>query len=181
VGYDPETGRGDKAAFQKALDKEIESVRNRNYYLDLRGKSGVNVSSHTYGILAYDQDVAIVVPLLTKNTEIPYTYESGPRQFGTAEANQATIELILMEADGDSLDPDHCKEIGGGTVELPPGVPKGSEVKLWFNYVADGTMTLRAQEVSTNRECEVKIARSGVMDVEEVQQAGNKLSLLHAR
>jgi molecular chaperone DnaK len=181
VGYNPQTGEGDKAAFTKALDKEIESVRNRNYYLDLRGKSGVNVSSHTYGLLAWDQGTAIVAPLLAKNTEIPYVYESGPRQFGTAEANQATIELILMEADGDSLDPEHCKEIGRGTVGLPPGVPKGSEVKIWFNYIADGTMSLRAKEISTNSECEVKLARSGVMDVDELQQAGDKLAMLSAR
>jgi len=114
VGYDPETGEGNKAAFKKALDKEIETVRNRDYYLTLPGKSGGNVSSHTYGLIAYDGDTAIVVPLLAKNTEIPFTYESGPRQFGTAVANQATIELVLMEADGDSLDPALCKEIGRG-------------------------------------------------------------------
>jgi molecular chaperone DnaK (HSP70) len=181
MGYNVQTGEGNKAAFKKALDKEIETVRNRQFYLGLPGKSGVNVSSHTYGILARDQDIDIVAPLLTKNMEIPFVYESPPSQFGTAAANQATIELILMEADGDSLDPAHCKEIGRGTVELPPGVPKGSEVKIWFNYAADGTMTLRAKEVSTNRECEVSIVRSGVMDVAEVQEAGDKLAVLNAR
>jgi molecular chaperone DnaK (HSP70) len=181
MGYNTQTGEGDKAAFKKALDKEIETVRNRQFYLGLPGKSGVNVASHTYGILARDQDIDIVAPLLTKNMEIPYIYESPSGQFGTAAANQATIELVLMEADGDSLDPALCKEIGRGTVELPRGVPKGSEVKIWFNYAADGTMTLRAREISTNRECEVSIVRTGVMDVQEVQEAGDKLAVLQAR
>jgi molecular chaperone DnaK (HSP70) len=181
MGYNTQTGEGNKAAFKKALDKEIETVRNRQFYLGLPGKSGVNVVSHTYGILARDQDIDIVAPLLTKNMEIPFIYESPAGQFGTAAANQATIELVLMEADGDSLDPEQCKEIGRGTVELPPGVPKGSEVRIWFNYAADGTMTLRAKEVSTNRECEVSIVRSGVMDVGQVQEAGDKLAVLHAR
>jgi molecular chaperone DnaK len=181
VGYNTSTGAGNKAAFKKALDLEIATVRNRQFYLALPGKTGVNVSSHTYGILAWDQGSAIVAPLLSKNQEIPYTYESNQGQFGTAEANQATVDLILMEADGDSLDPAQCKEIGRGTVELPPGVPQGSEVKIWFQYGADGTMSLRAKEVSTNRECEVTIQRAGVMDVAEVAQAGDKLAVLSAR
>jgi molecular chaperone DnaK (HSP70) len=181
VGYDTSTGAGNKAAFKKALELEIATVRNRQFYLALPGKTGVNVSSHTYGILAWDQGSAIVAPLLTKNQEIPYTYESSPGQFGTADANQATVDLILMEADGDSLDPAQCKEIGRGVVELPPGVPQGSEVKIWFHYGADGTMSLRAKEVSTNRECEVTIQRAGVMDVAEVAQAGDKLAVLSAR
>jgi molecular chaperone DnaK (HSP70) len=181
VGYNTQTGEGNQQAFNQALEKEIQTVRNRDFYLGLPGKSGVNVSSHTYGILAIDNGVEIVAPLLTKNTEIPFIYESGPRQFGTAHANQSTIELVLMEADGDSLDPAQCKEIGRGHVELPPGVPKGSEVKIWFNYSADGTMTLRAKEVSTNRECEVNIVRTGVLGIGEVQEAGKELAVLEAR
>ncbi|MFN0052618.1 MAG: Hsp70 family protein [Planctomycetales bacterium] len=181
VGYNAQTGQGDQAAFQQALEKEIETVRNRDFYLGLPGKGGVNVSSHTYGILAIDHGVEIVAPLLTKNTEIPFVYESGPRQFGTAHANQSSIELVLMEADGDSLDPQQCKEIGRGHVELPPGVPKGSEVKIWFNYSADGTMTLRAREASTNRECEVNIVRSGVLGLGAVQAGERELAVLEAR
>ena len=183
VGYDTRTGQGDKAAFDQALEKEMDasSVRNRQFYLALPGKSGVNVVSHTYGILAWDQDTRLVAPLLPKNTEIPFVYESAAGQFGTAQANQATIDIVLMEADGDSLDPDHCKEIGRGVVELPPGVPQGSEVKVIFDYAADGTMSLRAKEVSTDSECEVRIVRSGVMDAEQLQQAGSKLAVLNAR
>jgi molecular chaperone DnaK (HSP70) len=181
VGYNTQTGEGNKAAFYQAFEKEIETVRNRDFYLGLPGKSGVNVSSHTYGILAIDNGVEIVAPLLTKNTEIPFVYESGPRQFGTAHANQSTIELVLMEADGDSLDPAQCKEIGRGHVELPPGVPKGSEVKIWFNYAADGTMTLRAREVSTSRECEVNIERAGVLGIGAVEEGGKELAVMTAR
>lgn len=181
MGYNPQTGEGNKAAFTQALEKEIAGVRDRDFYLALPGKGGVNVSSHTYGILAVDQGTEIVAPLLAKNTEIPSTYESGQRQFGTAYANQSTIELVLMEADGDSLDPAQCKEIGRGTVELPPGVPKGSEVKIWFNYAADGTMTLKAREVSSNSECEVNVVRSGVLGDHEVAAGGSHLAVLEAR
>jgi molecular chaperone DnaK len=183
AGYDIQTGQGNKGAFDTKLGKELEGVKNLSVYkgLTMPGKTWGNVSSHTYGISAYDGDESIVVPLLTQNTEIPYTFESGEGQFGTAVANQATIELVLMEAEGESLDPAFCKEIGRGTVELPRGVPKGSEVKIYFDYQGDGTIKLRAREVSSNRECEVKLIRSGVMDVAEVAQAGNKLSILTAR
>lgn len=181
VGYNPQTGEGNKVAFTQALEKEISQVRNRDFYLGLPGKGGVNVSSHTYGILAVDHGTEIVAPLLNKNTEIPFTYESANRQFGTAYANQSTIELVLMEADGDSLDPAQCKEIGRGTVELPPGVPKGSEVKLWFNYGADGTMVLRAKEVSSNSECDVNVTRTGVLGEQDVAAGGTHLAVLEAR
>ena len=120
------------------------------------------------------------MPLITKNTEIPFMHESPPGRFGTAQANQATIEIVLMEADGDSLDPNDCKEIGRGTVELPAGVPKGSEVRIRFDYAADGTMTVAAQEVSTSSECEVNIIRSGIMNDDEVQEAENRLEVLAA-
>lgn len=70
----------------------------------------------------------IVVLLITRNTEIPFILESEPGQFGTAEDNQSTIEIVMMEADGDSLDADDCKEIGRGSIELPAGVQRRSEV-----------------------------------------------------
>lgn len=181
VGYNTQTGEGNKQAFSSALEKEIATVRNRDFYLALPGKTGVNVTSHTYGILALDNGVEIVVPLLVKNTEIPFTYESSDRQFGTAHDNQKTIEVVLMEADGDSLDPSQCKEIGRGEVLLPRSVKKGSAVKIWFEYGGDGTMTLRAKEMTTNSECEVKIVREGVLDLAEVEAAGSQLALLEAR
>jgi molecular chaperone DnaK (HSP70) len=183
AGYDIQTGEGNKGAFDKVLGKELEGVKNVGVYkgLTIRGKTWGNVSSHTYGIKAWDGDVEIVVPLLTQNTAIPYTYESGDGQFGTMAANQKTIDLTLMEAEGESLDPAFCKEIGSGIVELPPGVPKGSEVKIYFDYQGDGTIKLRAREVSSNRECEVKLTRAGVMDVAEVEQAGSKLSVMTAK
>jgi molecular chaperone DnaK (HSP70) len=183
AGYNNQTGEGNKTKFEEKMRVEMEGIKNPNVYkgLAMPGKTWGNVSSHTYGIEAYDGDDKLVVPLLTQNTEIPYTYESGDGQFGTAVANQATIELVLMETEGESLDPAYCKEIGRGTVELPRGVPKGSEVKIYFDYMGDGTIKLRAKEVSSNRECEVKLIRTGVMDVAEVAQAGSKLSILTAR
>lgn len=182
VGYDTQTGEGDKEAFDEVLEAEMEdlAVRDREFYLGLPGKTGGNVSSHSYGLLAWDQGMEIVVPLITRNTEIPFILESQPGQFGTAEDNQSTIEIVMMEADGDSLDPDDCKEIGRGTVELPAGVQRGSEVEIRFDYAGDGTMTLAAREVSTDSECEVTIVRSGIMDPNQVQEAGNQLALMVA-
>lgn len=182
VGYDTRTGEGDKAAFDEVLENEMEelSVRDREFYLGLPGKTGGNVSSHTYGLLAWDQGMEIVVPLISRNTEIPFLLESQPGQFGTAEDNQSTIEIIMMEADGDSLDPDDCKEIGRGTVELPAGVTRGSEVEIRFNYASDGTMTLAAREVSSDSECEVAVVRSGIMDPDQVEAAGNQLAVMVA-
>jgi molecular chaperone DnaK (HSP70) len=181
VGYDTQTGEGNKAAFDKELSRDIATVKNKALYVGLPGKTGGNVSSHTYGILAYDGDVSLMVPLCPKNTEIPYTFESGGDiRFGTAADRQKTIDLKLMEADGDSLDPTCCKEIGEGTVVLPHGVPRGSEVKIWFNYNEDGTISLVARELSTNSECQVKLARAGILDVGEVEEAGSKLALIEA-
>lgn len=182
VGYDTQTGEGDKDAFDEVLEAEMEdlAVRDREFYLGLPGKTGGNVSSHSYGLLAWDQGMEIVVPLINRNTEIPFILESQPGQFGTAEDNQSTIEIVMMEADGDSLDPDDCKEIGRGTVELPAGVQRGSEVEIRFDYAGDGTMTLAAREVSTDSECEVTIVRSGIMDPNQVQEAGNQLALMVA-
>jgi molecular chaperone DnaK (HSP70) len=181
VDVDPRTGKADEQAVRRRIEEETRGMSNARPIYQIRGKRIVNVSSHTYGIKAWDQGTELVVPLLASNCEIPFTFQSPERMFGVADDNQKTIELHLMEADGDSLDPDHCKEIGHGTVELPRGVPKGSEVKIWFNYAADGTMTLRAREVSTNSECEVTLTRPGVMNREEVEQAGDKLALLNAR
>lgn len=182
MGYDTQTGDGDKAAFDEVLEAEMDelSVRDREFYLGLPGKTGGNVSSHTYGLLAWDQGMEIVVPLITRNSEIPFMLESQPGQFGTAENNQTTIEIVMMESDGDPLDPDDCKESGRGTVELPPGIPRGSEVEIRFDYADDGTMMLAAREVTSNSECEVAIVRNGIMDPDQVQAAGNQLAVMVA-
>ncbi len=130
-----------------------------------------------FGVRPGDRDRRPVVAQEHRDSvRVPF----GKGQFGTAHANQSTIELILMEADGDSLDPAQCKEIGRGTVQLSRGVPKGSEVEITFEYGADGTMGLHAREVSTNSECDVRIVRSGVMTDQEVQTAGNQLAVLTA-
>jgi len=181
AGVDPKTGKVDEQKVNRRIEEETKGMSNVRPIYEIRGKRIVNVSSHTYGIKAWDKATEIVVPLLAANCEIPFTFESPERMFGVAEDNQKTIELHLMEADGDSLDPEHCKEIGHGTVELPRGVPKGSEVQIWFKYAADGTMTLGARELSTNAKCEVTLTRPGVMDREEVEQSGDKLALLNAR
>jgi molecular chaperone DnaK len=183
VGYDAQTGRGNRQAFESALRKETAGMRNPKVYMGLAGKSGVNVASHTYGILAWHQGAPMVAALLPRNQPVPYTYVSGESTgtvFGTAAENQAEIEVVLMETDGDSLDPSACKEIGRGTVELPGGVPRGSEVTIRFEYAADGTMALHAQECSTGRACEVKVTRDGVMNDEEVEIAEDHLAVLTA-
>jgi molecular chaperone DnaK (HSP70) len=165
----------------RTVAREISRMRNRDVFLKLRGKSIRNVSSHTYGILAWDDGFEVVAPLLLKNQEIPHKHvsgENGSSRFGTAEDNQASIEVVLLETDGDSLDPMYCKEIGRGTVEMPPGIPADSEVVVTFNYAADGTMTLHAREVTSNSNCEVRTTRAGVMDEVEVELAETHLAVL---
>jgi molecular chaperone DnaK len=181
AGYDARTGTGDRKAFEAAMKKEVAGARNPDFYFALGSKRGVNVASHTYGILAWHQGTQLVAPLLPRNQAIPFTYESGgdgQATFGTAEDNQAEIELVLMEADGDSLDPAMCKEIGRGLVELPRGVPHGSEVKIQFDYAADGTMTLRAKECSTGQTCDVTVLRNGVMEGKDIAKARRDLALV---
>jgi hypothetical protein len=41
-------------------------------------------------------------------------------------------------------------------------------------------MTLAAKEVSTDSECEVTIVRSGIMDPDQVKEAGNQLAVMVA-
>jgi molecular chaperone DnaK len=164
------------------LKRQLEQTRDPKFFLSLRGRSGGNVASHTYGILAWQGDTPIVAPLLGRNQAVPYTYVSGKPnpEFGTAADNQAEIEVILMEADGDSLDPAVCKEIGRGTVELPPGIPRNSEVLIQFEYAADGTMSLHAREKSSGRNCDVRVSRDGVMSGDQARAAGDKLAVVAA-
>ena len=42
----------------------------------------MNVSSHTYGILAWDNGTPIVAPLLPRNQPVPFSYVSGEGGMG---------------------------------------------------------------------------------------------------
>ena len=41
-------------------------------------------------------------------------------------------------------------------------------------------MTLAAREVSSDSECEVAVVRSGIMDPDQVEAAGNQLAVMVA-
>ncbi len=77
-------------------------------------KSGVNVSSHTYGIWRTTRG-SRSSPRCCPRTPRFRSCTVRQRSVRDSPRNQSTIELILMEADGDSLDPAQCKEIGRGT------------------------------------------------------------------
>ena len=182
AGYDIRTGEGNKKEFDKQLE---QGARGGQEPQRLQGPddAGQDVGERLVPHLRHqglrrrrgDRRAAADAE---HRDPVHLRVEDG--QFGTAVANQATIELVLMEAEGESLDPAFCKEIGRGTVELPAGVPRTRRSRS-TSTTGGRHDQAPGREVSSNRECEVKLIRAGVMDVAEVAQAGSKLSVLTAR
>jgi molecular chaperone DnaK (HSP70) len=111
-----------------------------------------------------EREEEVVVYLIHKNTQVPAT-EMG--EFATVEDNQESVLIRIMEAEGDQrgktpIPPGpQCREIKQATLDLPPGLSRGSLIDVRYDLSEDGGR-LRVTAV------EKKSARSIEIDVQTV-------------
>ncbi len=136
-----------------------------------------NVSSKSFGIVAFKDDKEILFNLIVKNDEVP---KKVVQRFGTKEANQESVEIKIMENESSDkmIDPEICSEIGVAELTLPSGLAYDSPIEVSFELNEEGRLTISATELTDNRNIVVNIETSSIMTKEEIEEAKQKSKAL---
>ena len=118
----------------------------------------VNVNAHSLGIQGIDtatkQEINKI--LIPRNTPLP---ASKTRSFVTHRDGMKNVKVRLLE--GESENPKFCTRLGDCVVKIDPPMPKGSEVSVTCNYLANGTISVTAKLPKSNSSAYVELRRDG--------------------
>src|SRR6266576_758622 len=124
---------------ERVLD---DAVRQQFSALDGGLIEVTDITSHTLGVVLWDEKQLqeYVFPMIRKMTPIPAVIRNS---FGTADANMQRAVVKVVE--GESTVPGECTPLGVCDIQLPPYLPKGSPVKLTYQYNANQVLEVDVQ------------------------------------
>ena len=156
---------------EKVLD---DTVRRQFSSLDGGLIEVTDITSHTLGVVLWDEKQLqeYVFPMIRKMTPIPAVIKNS---FGTAEANMQRAVVKVVE--GESTMPGECTPLGVCDIVLPPYLPKGSPVKLTYQYNANQVLEVDVQAAGNT--AKVTIDRNTGLAPREIEQAASGLDELH--
>jgi molecular chaperone DnaK (HSP70) len=136
----------------------------------------VNVLSKSLGVIARDDaGKDMVVYLLLRNGEVPM---ESTQDFGTDQANQAGVEIKVMAGERDSPEPQDCQEVGTALLDLPPGLPAKSPIRVTFGIDRDGRLGVSAQDLTGGGSIHAEFETEAVMNAEDVAERSKALRLM---
>ncbi len=137
----------------------------------------VNVLSKSLGVVARDeQGNDVVVYLLPRNGEVPM---ESTQDFGTDQNDQAGVDIRVMAGERDSPDPLDCVEVGVAALDLPPGLPARSPIRVNFAIDRDGRLHVSALDLAGGGTINVAFETEAVMSAEDVAERSNTLRSLN--
>src|SRR2546428_1750707 len=156
---------------EKVLD---DAVRRQFSSLDGGLIEVTDITSHTLGVVLWDEKQLqeYVFPMIRKMTPIPAVIKNS---FGTAEANMQRAVVKVVE--GESTVPGECTPLGVCDIVLPPYLPKGSPVKLTYQYNANQVLEVDVQAAGNT--AKVTIDRNTGLAPREIEEAASALDELH--
>src|SRR2546430_2549569 len=155
---------------EKTVD---DSVRQQFSALDGGLIEVTDITSHTLGVVLWDerQLQEYGFPMIRKMTPIPAVIRNS---FGTADANMQRAVVKVVE--GESTVPGECTPLGFCDIQLPPYLPKGSPVKLTYQYNANQVLEVEVQAAGNN--AKVTIDRNTGLAPQEIEKAASGLGEL---
>ncbi len=167
-----------ESQLQEALDR-IESQA--GYTLtgpvrELISTQIVNVLSKSLGVVARDDTGKdLVVYMLERNSEVPLEKST---DFGTDQSNQAGVEIRVMAGERDSPEPLDCQEVGVAALELPPGLPARSPIRVVFAIDSDGRLHVTGLDLTGGGSINVEFETEAVLSQEDVAERSKALRLI---
>jgi molecular chaperone DnaK len=166
TGKEPDrTASPDEAVAQGAA-LYAATLLNRDGHPELDRCRLQNINSHSLGVVGIDPKTkhrtnVIIIP---KNTAIPCRVS---RVFPTAKADQRSVKVAVVE--GESERPEACILLGECVVrDLPPGLPKGTQVHLEYSYAANGRIAVSARVPQAHQSARVEIVRNQERNLENL-------------
>ncbi len=123
-----------------------------------------DVTSKSFGVVILTQNEGErVFNIILKNTAVP---TSAKRSFYTAEENQESVYIRVMESESSSenIQPEYAVEIGTALLDLPPGLPVDLPIDISFNLDKEGCLHITAVESKENRRINVSIETTSVIE-----------------
>jgi len=150
-----------------------DTVRQRFSGLDGGLIEVSDITSHTLGVVLWDEKQLheYVFPMIPKMTRVPAVTKNS---FGTADANMQHAVVKVVE--GESTVPAECTPLGVCDIQLPPYLPKGSPVKLTYQYNANQVLEVQVEAAGNN--AQVTIDRNTGLDPKDIGQAASSLGEL---
>jgi molecular chaperone DnaK len=132
-----------------------------------------DITSHTLGVVLWDEKQLqeYVFPMIRKMTPVPAVIKNS---FGTADANMQRAVVKVVE--GESTVPAECTPLGVCDIQLPPYLPKGSPVKLTYQYNANQVLEVEVQAAGNN--AKVTIDRNTGLAPADIAEATSSLEAL---
>lgn len=130
-------------------------------------------ASHSYGIkvIRREDKREYIANLVVAQTELPVTTVS---PFGTYEANQESVEIIVLENDvrEDMVeDLSLGTQIAEATITLPPGLPAQSPIEVTCTLNEEGLLLITAKEATQGAEVEVRVDVKGGLTEAQMEEA----------
>ena len=150
-----------------------DSVRSQFSGLDGALIQVTDITSHTLGVVLWDEKhlQEYVFPMIRKMTRIPAVIKNS---FGTADANMQHAVVKVVE--GESTVPAECTPLGLCDIQLPPYLPKGSPVKLTYQYNANQVLEVQVEAAGNN--AQVTIDRNTGLEPQDIDKAASGLGEL---
>jgi molecular chaperone DnaK (HSP70) len=111
--------------------------------------------------------------LIIKNTRMDGDDIGVTGHFGTQEADQETVELVVYESDDMSeyYDVDDDLIIGTAVLALPEHLPAHAPIDVTFTLNKEGMLRVHGKDLTGNREITAEMHAKGIMTTEEVEEA----------
>ena len=92
--------------------------------------------------------------MIIKNVKMEDGSVSVTKQFGTADDNQKTAELVIYESDFDSdyYEVDEDFTLGTCALELPGNLPAGAPIQVTFTLNNEGILEVTGKDMTSNNE-----------------------------
>jgi molecular chaperone DnaK len=136
-----------------------------------------NVTSKSFGIIAFVEGERKVVNLIKKNDSLPNTIT---QEFGTREDDQESVLLEIMENEvsDDRLEIENAVNIGEAILEMPTGLPQGAPIEVTFVLNEDGRLEITGRELTNNGQVNATLQTTSIITLEEVEEAKVRSSAL---
>jgi len=171
------------AVYAKMLSEERRHV-NREFLFrtekKTEGKTLKRVSSRTYGIVAYVDDVRKVCNMIMKNETIPYSKEE---IYYTRYAGQKQVSLEVYE----SIASDRYEEISRATavgkcyLDINGELPQNSPISVELRLNEDGTLWVRGSEPSGDTEITATMKTLALMSPDELSAASEQVEEIYTK
>ncbi|MEZ6088844.1 MAG: Hsp70 family protein [Pirellulaceae bacterium] len=151
------------------------AVRSEHCYLDESSRfEVVNVNAHSLGIQGIDLQTKLRVNriIIPRNTPLP---ASSLQTFTTMEDGQKNVRVRLLE--GESENPIFCTALGQCIVHLSPDLPQGTQIRVFCNYDATGTISVTANVPATKASAFVELRREGFAEMEPLAVWRQRLTI----